>query len=140
VTLQAAIDAALPSLRAEAEARMTSRAKVRRNTGATTTGGDGFEVPVWDVIYADVAFRLGGANAGGSGMRTVVVGTTEVQLAVRVGSFPAATNLLRDGDLIDITAGENAGLVLQIIEAGWQDQATARRVPVMAVQRPAEWT
>jgi hypothetical protein len=73
-------------------------------------------------------------------MRTVVVGTTEVQLAVRVGHFPAATTLLRDGDLIEITAGENAGLVLQIIEAAWQDQATARRVPVMAVQRPAEWT
>lgn len=138
MTVQAGIDAELPFLRSEAEARMTDRVAVMRKTGATTTV-DGLEVPEWATVYAASPFRLGGSNAGSSGTRTVTIGTTEMQLAVRVGHFPAATDLLADGDLIEVTAGENAGLVLQIVEADWQDQATARRVPVVSVQRPEEW-
>jgi len=126
-------------MRARAEARMTSRAAVMRDTGTTTTDLNGFQIPVWATIYAEIPFRLGGANQGGSGTRTVMVGTTEIQLALRIASFPADRDLLRDGDLIDIYAGDNAGLVLRIVEADWQDQATARRVLVLAVQRPEEW-
>lgn len=118
---------------------MTSTAAVMRDTGATTTDGNGYVVPVWATVYASVPFRLGGAFQGGSGTRTVRVGTTEMQLALRVASFPVGTDLLQDGDLIEVTAGENVGLVLQVGEAAWQDQATARRVPVMQVQRPEEW-
>ncbi len=118
---------------------MTSRAKVRRHTG-TTTGASGFDVDTYTITHPDLPFRLGGADQGGSGTRTIRVGEAEVQLAVRVGHFPAATTGLTDGDLIEVTAGENAGAVLRIVEASWQDQSTARRVPVVEEQRPGEWT
>jgi hypothetical protein len=139
MTLQAAIDSELSFLRAEAESRMTSTVAVMRKTGGTTTDANGYEVPEWATVYAASPFRLGGANAGSAGTRTVTVGSTEMQLAVRTGHFPATAVLLADGDLIEITSGENAGLVLQIIEADWQDQATARRVPVVSTKRPEEW-
>ena len=128
----------LGAMRGRAEGRMQSTAAVMRDTGETTEV-DGFEVPEWATVYAEVPFRLGGANAGSSGVRTVKVGTTEVQLAVRIGHFPADTDLLHDGDIIEVTTGENADLVLRIVEADWQDQATAHRVPVLAAQRPEEW-
>lgn len=124
--------------RGRAESRMLSRATVRRESG-TTTNPDGFEVPGWLDVYTDLPFRLGGADQGGAGTRTVTVGGTEVQVAVRTGSFPASTTNLRDGDLIEVTAGENAGTVWQIVEADFQDQATARRVPIVNTARPAEW-
>lgn len=116
-----------------------STVAVMRDTGETTTDADGFEVPEWATVYASIAFRLGGANAGSSGTRSVMVGTTELALAVRSGHFPADTDLLFDGDLIEVTDGENVGLILRIVEADWQDQATARRVPVVGTQRPEEW-
>lgn len=138
VTLQSAIEAELPNLRAEAEARMTSRAAVMRKTGGVTVVG-GLEVPEWATVYADTPFRLGGAQRGGAGTRTVTVGGVSTEVALRVGNLPAGTSNLHDNDLIEITAGENTGLVLRIIEAAWQDQATARRVPVISEQRPEEW-
>ena len=137
MTLQSAIDAELPFLRAEAEARMVSTATVRRPGAMVVV--DGIESPGWADVHTDIPFRLGGSNRGSAGYRTVTVGETETQVAVRVGSFPADTTDLLDGDLIEITAGGNAGLVLRIVEATSQDQATARRVPVVEAQRPAEW-
>lgn len=140
MTLQAAIEAQLPFLRAEAEARMTSTATIRRKTG---TGGQnettGLEAGVWTAVHTDIPFRLGGADRGGAGSRVVTAGGVETVVAVRTGHLPATTSNLQDGDLIDITAGENAGVVLHIVEATWQDQATARRVPVYEVARPSEW-
>ncbi len=118
--------------------RMTSRAAVLRKTGAMTTGADGLEVPEWATVHADLPFRLGGANSGSSGTRTETIGGVEVQVATRVGHFPAGT-ALEDSDHIEITAGENAGVVLRIVEAEGADQQTARRVPVVSVQRPEEW-
>jgi len=117
---------------------MDSTAAVMRKTGDVVTT-NGIEVPEWATVEAGVPFRLGGADRGGSGTRTVSVGETDVQLAARVGSFPAATTDLADDDLIEITAGENVGVVLKIVEATWQDQATARRVPVVEEKRPEEW-
>jgi hypothetical protein len=138
MTLQSAIDAELPFLRSEAEARMTSRAAIMRKTGGTTTV-DGLEVPEWATVYADTPFRLGGAQRGGSGTQTVTVGGVSTQVALRVGNLPADTSDLHDNDFIEITAGENVGVVLRIVEASWQDQATARRVPVVSEARPEEW-
>lgn len=139
MTLQSAIEAELPFLRAEALARMKSTATVRRITDRTTQNEEtGEEVPEWDVVYTG-PFRLGGANRGSSGSRTEDIGGVEIEVATRVGHFPYTTDELADGDLIDVTAGENAGVVLRIIEAGWQDQATARRVPVVSTDRPTEW-
>ena len=125
--------------RQAAEARMTSRVTVMRATGGTTTGPDGFQVPEWATVLTDVPFRLGGAPQGSSGYRTVTVGSSEVQVPVRTGHFPALFVDLADNDLILVTAGENVGIVLRIVEADWQDQATARRLPVVGTERPEEW-
>lgn len=138
--IQDAINATLPRLRAQAEARMVSRAKVRRKTGKNAQNPTtGREDPVWTVEHTDLPFRLGGSPRGYSPTRTLRVAGVEREVAVRVGNMPFFTDNLRDGDLIEITAGENAGLVVQIVEATGQDQATARRVPVFEVQRPSEW-
>jgi hypothetical protein len=59
---------------------------------------------------------------------------------MRTAHFPASTSNLRDGDLLEITSGENTGQVLRVVEADWSDQTTARRVPVVATQRPEEWS
>lgn len=119
---------------------MTSTAAVKRKTGNHVPDPvTGLDVPEWATVIASTPFRLGGANQGSAGTRTLDVGGVEVQVAVRVGNFPAATDLLQDGDFIDVTAGENAGMVLRIIEAAWQDQSTARRVPVVSETRPEEW-
>ncbi len=121
-----------------AAARMSATCTIRRKTGAMTTGADGLEVPEWATVHADLPFRLGGANSGSSGTRTETIGGVEVQVATRVGHFPAGTELA-DSDHIEITAGENAGVVLRIVEAEGADQQTARRVPVVSVRRPEEW-
>lgn len=118
---------------------MLSTVVVRRKTGQMaqdeTTGE---EVPVWSTVYTG-PFRLGGTDRGSAGTRTENIGGVELQVATRVGHFPASTNGLSDGDYIDITSGENVGVGLRIIEADWQDQSTARRVPVESVTRPSEW-
>ena len=118
---------------------MTSTAKVRRLGGTPTTDANGFQVDGLTDVYTG-PFRLGGSERGGAGSRTVRVGDVEVTLAVRIGHFPAGTTGLADGDIIEVTAGENAGAFLRIVEASWQDQSTARRVPVIEAQRPGGWT
>lgn len=126
--------------RAMAEARMMSRCKVMRATGYLPQDKEtGAKHRSWAVIHRDLPFRLTGADAGSSGTRTITIAGVEVQVPVRTAHLPAATADLRDGDLIDITAGDNAGSVYRIVEAEWQDQATARRVPVVGEQRPEEW-
>ena len=132
-------DAAVSMGRAAAEARMTSRCTIRRKTDQTTTV-DGFEVPVWDTTYTALPLRLVSESTGTTQSRRVETAGVEYELAMRTAHFPASTSNLRDGDLIDVTAGENAGMVLRIVEADWSDQTTARRVPVVATQRPEEWS
>ena len=119
--------------RVAAEARMTSRVDIRRGTGGTTTV-DGYEVPEWSTAQTDVPFRL----AGGS-TKTVTIGGVDFQEATAVGHLPAGTDLA-DGDLLDITGGEWAGSVFRVVEAVKGDQQTARRVPVVEVPRPEEWS
>lgn len=125
--------------RRAAEARMLSMAAVMRKTGAMVTDPDGFKIPEWATVHAAVPFRLGGSKGFSGSFRTVLVGGVEVAVAIRVGHFPAGTLGLVDGDLIDLYEGENAGVVLQIVEGLWQDQATALRVPVVEAHRPEEW-
>jgi hypothetical protein len=126
---------ALPQLRAEAEARMTSRASVYRDTGTTTQDEEtGLELDTWTEVAVESPFRLG----RGDGTRTLTIGGVEVTVALRTGHFPAGTDL-RDGDLIDVTAGENVGTVWRVVEGDWADQQTAYRVPIVAADRPEEW-
>ena len=128
------VESALAAGRAAAERRMTSRETIHRE-GVTTTDPDGFEVEGWGVIENNVPCRLSGSTA--SGTRTVTTGGVEVQVAVRVLHLPASTTTLRDGDLVELTDGEQAGRFLRIVEATGADQQTALRVPVYEVPRPA---
>ncbi len=140
MTLQPAIDGALPFLRGEALARMTSRVTIRRKTGSTTWNQAlGTETPEWLTVGADVPFRLGGVPRGASTTRTVTVAGTEVEVPVRYGNLPHDWADLADGDYLEVTAGENAAMVYLLVEASWQDQSTARRVPIVGVDRPEEW-
>lgn len=117
---------------------MTSTCVVRRMTGRTAQDeSTGLEVPVWDDVYTGRLRLSGSRNAATT--RTEDVGGVEVQRALRIAHFPASATGLRDGDLIDVTGGDNAGVVLRLIEANWQDQATARRYPVESADRPGEW-
>ena len=114
---------------------MTSRCRIRRPDPQNPTVVDGIESPGWADVYTDLPLRL----TGGEGFRTVTVGETQTQVAVREAHVPADTTGLEDGDLILISVGEWAGTVWRIVDAGCQDQATARRVPVVSADRPAEW-
>lgn len=128
----------LPFLRAQAEARMTSRATVyRKGAKAPQSEDDGLEGSAWATVVADSPFRLKGARGAGNS-RTTTIGGVEVTLAVREGHFPHGT-VLRDGDLIDVTEGENAGTTWRVVEADAADQQTAYRVPIIATDRPEEW-
>ena len=130
------VESALAAGRAAAERRMTSRATIYRD-GVPTTDDDGFEVDGWEVIEANIPCRLAGSTAGASGTRKVTVADVESQVAVRVLHLPTSTTTLRDGDLVEITDGEQAGRFLRIVEATGADQQTALRVPVYEVPRPA---
>lgn len=119
---------------------MLSRANIRRKTGNWTTDARGLEVPEWATVYADLPCRISGAAANTSPYRTVNIGGATMEVAARVAHFPHDTLDLADGDLIEVTAGETAPSVWQIIEADAADQQTARRVPVVAAERPEEWS
>jgi len=134
VTLQSAIEAELPNLRAEALARMTSRVDVYRKTDDTTTDADGYEVPVWEPIHYNLPFRLVGGDT-----HAVTVGGVTFQEATARGDMPWDTTDLEDNDLLDVTSGEWVGSVFRVVEAVKGDQRTARRVPVAEVSRPGEW-
>jgi len=138
MSLQDSIASALPRLRAEAESRMTSRCTIRRKGGPPVMV-DGFKVSAWTIVHADLPVRIGGTSRGASPARRDDSAGNEVEVPVRTAHFPTTTTDLADSDYIEVTSGENAGLVLRIVEATWQDQATARRVPVVGVVRPKEW-
>lgn len=124
--------------RRAAEARMLSTCTVRRMTGRTTQNeSTGEEVPVWDVIYTG-PMRLG-TSTGNNITRTETISGVEVQRALNTAHFPVSASAINDGDLIDVTAGENAGVVLRVVDAAWADQRTARRYPVESTERPGEW-
>lgn len=129
----------LPELRREAESRMTSRATVKRPGGPPVVV-DGLEVDGWLTQHADLPGRIAASRGGAGQSRKITVGQTEVQVAVREWHCPASTSGLRDGDVIEVTAGENAGVFLRVVEGSWQDQATARRVPVVEIQQPEGWS
>jgi hypothetical protein len=113
---------------------------MRKGVDAPQDEDTGLEGSAWAAVYVDLPLRLAGTYRGDSPSRTLDIGGVEVEVAVRTAHLPHDADDLLDGDLIEVTAGENAGLVLRIVEAAWQDQATARRVPVVAVDRPEEWS
>lgn len=138
MTLQAAIDAELPFLRAEAAARMKSRAVARRVTDRTTQNeSTGEETPIWEDTY-DGPFRLDSGSSSDGGSRGVSIGGITYEEATAVGHFPAGTDSLADNDLVDVT-GETTG-VWRIVKVLEYDQKTAVRLPIVQAARPAEWS
>ena len=130
--------------RQAAESRMGaenggSTVTIRRRTGQMTTNTRGLEVPEWEDVHVDLPARLSGTAANSAPYSTQNIAGVEFTMPSRVLHLPAATTDLADDDYAEITAGENAGVVVRIIEVGWQDQATARRLPVVGVDRPEEW-
>lgn len=132
MTLQSAIEAALPTLRAEAEARMTSTATIGHKSGTSTS--DGLKKPSW-AKSTGVPIRLGGTS---DASRTVDLDGAPVSVPVRVASFPVGT-ALEDGWVVEITSGDNAGRFYRVVEAGGKDHATALRVQVVGTERPDGW-
>lgn len=119
---------------------MLSRATIRRMTGRMVQNEDtGRQYPVWAVTHTALRLRVATSAAGSGQTRQVTLPGGAVNLAVLTVHLPATTTDLRDGDHIEVTSGENAGLVLKVLEADWSDQKTALRLPVEAVQRPEEW-
>lgn len=134
------IAGALPELRAEAESRMTSRCTIRRlSDRASQNPTTGMKAAEWDDVHTDLPIRVSGVSGGAAPTRRDDVAGNAEQRAERIAHLPVTTSDLADDDLIEITSGDTAGLVLRVVEAAWQDQATARRVPVEQVQRPTEW-
>lgn len=116
---------------------MTSRCTIWRESGGGQNEETGTESD-WSSVATDVAFRLGGSDRGASGSRVVGTPAGEVAVATRVASFKW-DQPLSDGDLLEVTAGDCAGLVLRVVDSTGQDQATALRVQVVEDRRPEEW-
>lgn len=125
--------------RARAQSRMLSTATVRRKTGQMVKSENGYESPEWVIVATDTPMRLGGTAANSAPYKTETPNTSEINYAARIAHFPASLSGLRNDDLIEVTAGENAGTVWRVIAAAWQDQSTARRLPCEQVERPSEW-
>ncbi|MGH3349311.1 MAG: DUF6093 family protein, partial [Nocardioides sp.] len=121
------------------EARMTSRCTIRRMTGNMVIDEDNQQVPEWEVIHSDLPCRIA-SSPNASRSRTQSPGEAELERATPHLHVPASTTDLTDNDHAEITSGVVAGTVLRLLETDWTDQATARRVPVMAVERPTEWS
>lgn len=125
----------LARARRDAEYRMTSRATVWREDPDNPAIVDGYETAGYVAELADLPGRLA-AGTGAGQSRTITVGQTDIQLAVREWHCPAGTEGIHDGDLLEITDGENVGLFLRVVEATFADQVTALRLPVVETQRP----
>lgn len=139
------IAATLGFLRGQAESRMGaerggSTVTIRRRSGQRIQDeGTGKKSPEWVAPHADLPMRLDFTSSSDGGSRTEGTDGVEVETATALGHFPALTADLRDGDYIDITAGEGAGEVWRIVKAVRGDQKTTRRVPIRSDTRPAEW-
>lgn len=118
-----------------------STVRVHRSTGRLVQDDTtGLEVPEWAIVLDDLPARIGGTSRGPSPTRNVPQPGGDVQTAVRVAHLPATTTDLADGDLIEVLYGEHAGRLWRIVEADPADQQTALRVPVVAANRPEEWS
>lgn len=118
---------------------MTSRATVKRQNG-TTTDADGYEVPAWQVIYTDLPCRVSPGSTSDGGSRGVSIGGVTFEDATGVGHFPHPSPLFRDGDVLELTAGDWAGDFFTVVAAIRYDQQTARRLPIREASEPEGWS
>lgn len=143
MSLQAAIEHALPELRLEAEARMQDMFVPYSPSGITTTDADGFEIPGY-TTGTPTPGRIAGTSAASrdTNARTVTVGGSErpvlegglhipISAAVpAVGEYGFGWEYLCTavGPLSDPSLLNSRWLV---VDAPAKSQATARRLDVV---------
>lgn len=130
MSLNDAVQAELPFLRAEAEARMTSRATIRRLDGYAEVNR--MREPNWVTVATAVPVRLGAAASS-----TASIGTATTEAVRDNAHLPVGTDLAA-GDLLEVV-GEHGTSVWRVTAVSRPDQATALRVLVVSTPRPKEW-
>lgn len=130
VRLAPAIERVLPQLRAEANARMTSRAHILRATGNLTQDAEGFDVPEYATIYADLPCRIDSGGSSDGGSSGVNIDGITYEEATGTGHFPYPSELINADDLVLVTSGEWPDACYRIVVATHYDQKTARRLPI----------
>lgn len=136
MTLQSAIEAELPFLRAEAEARMLDTFDIKTSNGISYNSTTGLDEETFTLLFATVGrVKVGGglaANASEAGGRTVVTVTRELHIPynsaavpVNAVAFCTAVHATSDPTLL------NARLRLEGPAPG--SQTTARRLQVSEV-------
>lgn len=113
---------------------MTSRALVKR-PGGKTTDENGFEVDGWTTVYPELPCWI-----DNGGVRTVRVGDVEMQLAAPKIKVPHDTNLLRDGDVTEISGGPCDGRFFRFVETTPMDQKKQQEFTVVETVRPGGWS
>lgn len=133
------LQARLARGRAAAEARMLSRCTIRRDVGLAPQDPEtGRQPREWETIHANLPCRLG-TGTGAHGSRTLPTPGGDIEVPTRDWNVPHGTTNLQPGDLIEITAGDSVGQVLELVSADAADQTTALRLPVIGAHRPEEW-
>jgi hypothetical protein len=142
------VESVLARGRRAAEAILPSTGTIRRHTGTRVTGPDGIEVDGWTVTYTDHPMRLRDVSTSRAGAAPRTTGRAQQGVEVNHARHIVALRPfddagvaldLADGDVIEVTSGENAGAILRIVESDWADDKTTRRVPVEATERPRGW-
>lgn len=127
MTVQAAIDATLPTLRAEAVTRMRSTALVERIDGVEPDPLTGADVESVAVTQAAVRCRV--KTTGRSARVGTVAGATVAVPSLEL-HFPWDAPGLAEGCRVTITESDNPLLVgnrYRLVDPGEADQVTAQR-------------
>lgn len=124
-----AIDAALPDLRAEAEARMTSTCTIRaRSTGSTTDQDSGMANDVPGAVAYSGKCRVRPATLQAQARQ---MGGAETFVSDVLVSVPLAATGIRKGMTVTVDSSPDpdlAGLRAEIQDVGRGDSLTARRM------------
>jgi hypothetical protein len=111
----------------------------RKSGNVAQNETSGFEAQTWTLIGATPARLSAMGSKRGAGAKGLTPGGVLWEQADRTLHLPASWTDLVTGDVVEITAGESAGTFWRVLEATWHDQATARRVPVLQIDRPKDW-
>lgn len=136
MTLQSAIDDALPFLRAQAEARMLDTFAITYPTGATTTDASGTETPVYATDFTTLG-RM--KTSTGLAVRDEEVGARTAAVVTRELHIPVSKPAVRAGAVAVCTAVHHTsdptllGARVTIAGAAPGSQTTARRLQVEEV-------
>lgn len=136
----AELAAALPLLRELAESRMTVSCTVRRKTTEMTPGPDGFDVPVWDTVYADLKCWVDRQSSQSGPPLNINIGAgVEVTRARRVLKVPHYATDTLDHDVARINGGACDGIFFDIEDVTDADQKKQQELPVIEIGRPEGW-